>query len=157
MNKKIEVAMTGFVATEPKYHVSEKGTAYITFRLAHSYAQFDSTKETWIEDPTIWFTVKAWGNLATNLHESISKSEPVYVAGRLRKEVWEKNDGKQNEDLIIEASTVSHDLGRGSTKFSRNSSGTIFNAETQEQSLEDSANPEEILESESNREPALAV
>ncbi|MDR2538127.1 MAG: single-stranded DNA-binding protein [Bifidobacteriaceae bacterium] len=139
MNKKIQVSMTGYVATEPKYKVSASGTPYIKFRLAHSFAHFDTEKNAWIEDPTLWFTIKAWNNLATNLNESVKKSDVVYVTGSLRRETWEGRNGAQMEDLALEANFVGHDLTRGVSHYERNSHGTIFDAEEKDENVDEPA------------------
>jgi single-strand DNA-binding protein len=138
MNKHVQVSMTGFVATNPVYSVSDKGNPYIYFRLAHSFAHYDRTRDTWIEDPTLWFTVKAWRNLATNLNKSLKKGDVVYVSGGLKQENWESvEQGKKSTTLIVEANLVTHDLTRGSSTFVRNTDGAIFDAEESDDNADD--------------------
>ena len=59
---------------------------------------------------------------------SIHKGQPVLVAGRLRTNVWTK-EGVTYERLTLEATTVGHDLTRGTATF--------FRAKTEEASHED--------------------
>jgi single-strand DNA-binding protein len=130
--------MSGFIATNPVYSVSDKGNPYIHFRLAHSFAHYDKSKDSWIEDPTLWFTIKAWRNLATNLNNSLKKGDIVYVSGSLKEERWESDDpSKRNTNLVVEANLVSHDLTRGTSTFVRNTDGTIFDAEENDDNVDD--------------------
>jgi single-strand DNA-binding protein len=138
MNKHVQVSLTGFIATNPVYSVSDKGNPYIHFRLAHSFAHYDKVKDSWIEDPTLWFTIKAWRNLATNLNNSLKKGDIVYVSGSLKEERWENEEQtKKSTNLIVEANLVTHDLTRGSSTFIRNTDGTIFDAEESDDNVDD--------------------
>lgn len=72
----------------------------------------------WGDAPTTWITVTCFRALAENVAASLHKGQPVLVAGRLRTNVWTK-DGMTYERLTLEASTVGHDLTRGTSTFQR--------------------------------------
>ena len=67
----------------------------------------------------MWLTVKAWRDLARNVASSINKGEPVVVVGKLRASVWKGDDGVEHRRDVLEATTVAHDLARGTTAFRR--------------------------------------
>ena len=43
----------------------------------------------------------------------------MVVTGRLRTRVWE-SQGTKHERMVIEASSIGHDLSRGTSRFTRN-------------------------------------
>ena len=57
--------------------------------------------------------------LAENIRDSVKKGDAVVVHGRLRTDVWEREDGQSTSSLRIEASLVGHDLTRGASTFLR--------------------------------------
>ena len=66
----------------------------------------------------MWLNVKAWRDLAHNIAASVHVGEPVVVVGRLRMHSYTV-DGERKQYQELEASTVGHDLGRGTSMFRR--------------------------------------
>jgi single-strand DNA-binding protein len=87
-----------------------------SFRLAHTPRVRRNGE--WVDAPTTWITVTCFRTLAENVMASVHKGQPVVVAGRLRTNVWTK-EGVTYERLILEATTVGHDLTRGTATFRR--------------------------------------
>ena len=87
-----------------------------SFRLAHTPRVRRNGE--WVDAPTTWITVTCFRALAENVMASVHKGQPVVVAGRLRTNVWTK-EGVTYERLILEATTVGHDLTRGTATFRR--------------------------------------
>jgi single-strand DNA-binding protein len=73
----------------------------------------------WVDGPTSWFSVACWRGLADHVRDSVRKGEPVVVHGRLRTDVWEREDGQSSVTQVVEASYVGHDLSRGTSVFVR--------------------------------------
>ena len=71
----------------------------------------------WVDGQTSWFSVTCWRGLADNVRDSIRKGDPVFVHGRLRTDVWEREDGQSSVTYVVEATTVGHDLTRGTASF----------------------------------------
>jgi single-strand DNA-binding protein len=71
----------------------------------------------WVDGPTSWFSVTCWRTLADHVRDSVHKGEPILVHGRLRADVWEREDGQSSVTYVVEASHVGHDLSRGTTAF----------------------------------------
>jgi single-strand DNA-binding protein len=76
-------------------------------------------KGEWTDGPTSWFSVACWRALAENVRQSVKKGDPVIVHGRLRADVWQRDDNQTSTTYIVEASYVGHDLSRGTSIFSR--------------------------------------
>jgi single-strand DNA-binding protein len=73
----------------------------------------------WVDGPTSWFSVTCWRALADHVRDSVRKGEPVLVHGRLRTDVWEREDGQSSVTYVVEAAFVGHDLNRGTSVFAR--------------------------------------
>ncbi len=73
----------------------------------------------WVDGPTSWFSVSCWRALADHVRDSVHKGEPVLVHGRLRTDVWTREDGQSSTTYVVEATYVGHDLSRGTAAFVR--------------------------------------
>lgn len=71
----------------------------------------------WVDGTTSWFSVTCWRALADHVRDSVRKGDPVVVHGRLRTDVWEREDGQSSVTYVVEATTVGHDLTRGTASF----------------------------------------
>ncbi|MET7637835.1 single-stranded DNA-binding protein [Streptomyces sp. NPDC005438] len=113
-----QVTITGNVATSVEYRNSASGAPMARFRLASTIRRFDRGRGSWADAYTNFYTVLAWRSLASNLTSSITLGEPVIVIGQLK--VVEKDvDGKRFISADIMASSVGHDLNRGTSAFAR--------------------------------------
>lgn len=112
------ITITGWVANDPYINKVDASTRFVSFRVGSTPRYFDRSKDEWADGKTEWFTVKAWRDAADNIGESVRKSQPVIVHGRLVTEEWESETGPR-KDLVIEAITVGHDLTRGKANFMR--------------------------------------
>ncbi len=75
----------------------------------------------WEDGETLWYTVKAWRQLASNLAESVRTGDPILVTGRMTAESWTREDGTIATRHVVVAVSVGHDLSRGRSVFSRGS------------------------------------
>jgi single-strand DNA-binding protein len=57
-------------------------------------------------EETEWFTVVAWGRLAEQCNQFLTKGRLVYVEGRLRMRTWEGQDGQRRARNEIVADRV---------------------------------------------------
>jgi single-strand DNA-binding protein len=56
--------------------------------------------------------------MAENVSASVQKGDPLYVYGRLNVRTWERDD-RSGTTLEVTAEILGHDLGRGTSTFSR--------------------------------------
>ena len=112
------MTVNGWVATDPSQHVGPTGARLTSFRLASTSRFFDRDKGDWTDGRTEWFTVKVFRNAAITVANSIKKGQPVTVNGRFRTNEWE-GEGGTRTDLVIDATSVGHDLTRGTADFTR--------------------------------------
>ena len=89
------------------------------FRVASTPRRFQRSTETWVDGATQWYSVKAWRALAENCQQSLRRSDPVVVHGRLTVSTWTDRHGVEQTTLEVEATHVGHDLSRGTAVFTR--------------------------------------
>ena len=102
---------TGLVATTPRFLLTVDDLPCLSFRLAST----DTSNET-----TNWYTITAFGQLASNLRDSIEKGDRVIVSGELNIRDWD-NGERTGISVEVISSSVGHDLNYGTTKFTRRS------------------------------------
>ena len=145
----VTVTMFGYVGSDVEFCNGGGGADRAIFRVGSTPRFYDRAQGSWRDLETVWITVKAWRALAHNVASSISKGDPVVVVGKLRAQVWQGEDGQQRRRDVLEASTVCHDLAKGTTAFRR--------AERLAERVEESVNDEEMIRQvERSSEPAGA-
>ncbi|HQR25751.1 MAG TPA: single-stranded DNA-binding protein [Nocardioides sp.] len=112
-----QITFCGWVGTEVTLKDLGQGVQVASFRVASTPRRFRNGQ--WEDGPTLWYTVKAWRALATHLHRSIRSGDPVLVHGRLMADVWRREDGTVSTRYVVVASSVGHDLSRGTSAFTR--------------------------------------
>lgn len=115
------ITINGYVGSEPASY--GKDAPACSFRIGCTRRYFDNATKQWKDRPTIWITVKAFRALAQNVLKSVHKGDPVVVAGSLANEQWER-DGETHSRTVIEAAAIGHDLGLGTSQFTRQKNAT---------------------------------
>lgn len=105
------ITINGHVGNAPKYFESQGKTPFVSFRLGSTswHNQVSATE---------WYTVKAFGNLARNIAESIQKGHPILARGRLVTETYEAAEGEKT-DLVVIADAVGMEMSRGVASFAK--------------------------------------
>ncbi|GGU41973.1 single-stranded DNA-binding protein [Streptomyces lavendofoliae] len=111
------VTVVGNVATSVDYRDTAAG-GLARFRFAATARRWDRERAVWVDGPTSFYTVSAWRALGANLAASVSVGDPLVVHGRLRVRE-EDRDGRRRTFVDIDASSVGHDLSRGTCAFRR--------------------------------------
>lgn len=118
MARQIEMTVQGVLGTDPTLTESPGRRPFCHFRLANTPTY--RAGDRWDEGDTIWFTVKAWGNLALNLSRSFRKGDPVLLLGRFTQETWQRrDDGAIQVTNVLTVTAGGHDLARGASHYSR--------------------------------------
>lgn len=111
------ITLTGWVGSDVSLREVAGGQPVANFRVATTSRRFRNNQ--WEDGNTTWYSVRAWRRLADNVTESIKRGDPVVVHGRLEADVWTKEDGSTNTQLVITATSVGHDLSRGTAVFTK--------------------------------------
>lgn len=112
------ITIIGNVATEPRHLLTAAGLSMTTFRLASNLRRFDRKLGTWVDAGTNWYSVSAYRDLADTVAESIKRSDPVIVVGKLRIRDWDSG-AKSGTNIDLDAEAIGHNLTRGTTVFTR--------------------------------------
>lgn len=108
--------ITGFVGTDPIAR-GANGLTVSTFRVASTRSYFHRERNTWVDCPTTWITVKAFRNLSDNVQNSIRKGDAVLVVGSLVTEQWRTEQGENRTSITLEATNIGHDINHGITSL----------------------------------------
>lgn len=111
------VTVVGNVATTPVFRELPSGPV-ARFRLAVTARYYDAGRNIWADGHTNFFTVWARRSLGANVQGSLTIGEPVIVQGKLRVRDEERG-GQHWTSADIDATTVGHDLSRGTAAFRR--------------------------------------
>lgn len=114
----IHTTLVGNIATEVVARTTRSGASVASFRMAVTVRRNDRDKG-WVDGHTSWVTVTCWRALADNVSGSLSIGHQVIVVGRLRVRDWATDDGRRGTAVEVEATSVGHDLSRGTSVFRR--------------------------------------
>ncbi|NLA29583.1 MAG: single-stranded DNA-binding protein [Propionibacterium sp.] len=109
------ITVSGNLGTDVDYRATDTFSR-ASFRIA-STPRIRRADE-WVDGHTTWVNVECGNRLADNARDSLVKGDPVVVFGRLRTKIWESG-GTKHERMVIEASSIGHDLTRGTSQFTR--------------------------------------
>ncbi len=99
-----KIMVIGNLGSEPEMRFTPKGNPVTSFRVATNRVY--ATPEGERKEETEWFTVVAWGKLAEQCNQFLTKGRLVYVEGRLRTRTWEGQDGQKRYRTEIIANRV---------------------------------------------------
>ncbi len=110
------LTVAGNVVDAPKRRVLDNGSSVTTFRIASTSRRYETDKSSWADRDTLYVRVTCWRQLGDNVARSLIKGDPVVVHGRYFCRQYEVEEQKRTA-YELEAYSVGHDLGRGTTTF----------------------------------------
>ncbi len=110
------VTFQGWVGTDVTLKETPRDGHVANFRVG-STPRYRKRGGDWVDGPTSWFSVSCWRTLATHVAESVKKGDAVVVHGKLRTDVWARDDGQSSTTYVVDAQYVGHDLNRGTAAF----------------------------------------
>ena len=99
-----KMIMIGNLGSEPEMRFTPNGKPVTSFRVATNWKYTTPGGER--REETEWFTVVAWGRLAEQCNQFLTKGRLVYVEGRLRTHTWESQDGQRHSRNEVVADKV---------------------------------------------------
>ena len=122
------ITVIGTVVQEPKFSITKNGVACCSVRVAVNERRFEKETSSWIDGDSSYFTLTCWRYLAENVAQSITKGDPIVASGKLRVREW-KTEEKSGIAVEPEATSLGHDLSRGTSVLTKNRRGTNSEAE----------------------------
>jgi single-strand DNA-binding protein len=117
-----KVMIIGNVGSEPEMRFSADGRPVTSFRVATNRVY--TTPEGERKQETEWFTVVAWGKLAEQCNQFLSKGRLVYAEGRLRTRSWDDQAGQRRYRTEVIADRVTF-LDRQASSGSEDRGGEV--------------------------------
>lgn len=87
------MTIIGNLGNEPEMRYTPSGRPVTSFPVATNWRYTTSEGER--REETEWFTIVAWGKLAEQCNQFLTKGRLVYIEGRLRMHSWEGQDGQR--------------------------------------------------------------
>ena len=112
------IAVTGFVATDPKVTNPSPDLNITSFRMASVGRKFNLETERWEETQPNWYSVHCYRKLGDHAAQSIVKGDRVIVRGKLKIRDWD-NGERSGTAVEIDAQSIGHDLMFGVSSFER--------------------------------------
>jgi single-strand DNA-binding protein len=103
------VTVAGRVSTDVSTRTTGEGATVANFTVASNERRYDRDTGTWVDRETLFLRVTCWRKLAEGVAASLSKGDPVVVAGRLVAKKFDV-DGLQRTAIEMEATSVGPDL-----------------------------------------------
>ncbi len=98
------IIIIGNLGRDPEMRFTPSGRPVTSFSVATNWRYITAEGER--REETEWFTVVAWGKLAEQCNQFLTKGRLVYVEGRLRTRTWESQDGQKHYQNEIVANSV---------------------------------------------------
>lgn len=100
-----KVMVMGNLTRDPEIKHTPKGTAIASLSIAinRNYTTESGEKK----EEVTYVDIEAWGRLAENCAEHLSKGKQIFVEGRLKLDTWEdKQTGEKRSRMRVAADTV---------------------------------------------------
>lgn len=98
------MTIIGNLGSEPEMRFTPSGRPVTSFSVATNWRY--TTPDGERKEETEWFAVIAWGRLAEQCNQFLTKGRLVYVEGRLRLHTWQSQDGQRRSRNEIVADRV---------------------------------------------------
>lgn len=98
------ITIIGNLGNEPEMRFTPSGRPVTSFRVATNWRY--TTPDGERREETEWFSIVAWGRLAEQCNQFLTKGRLVYVEGRLRLRMWDGQDGQRRARNEIVADRV---------------------------------------------------
>ena len=122
--------ITGNLAGDPEIRFTQTGRAVASFTIANTPRFPDKATGVWQDGETWFCRCSAWGDLAQNLADSLSKGAAVVATGRLRSRSWETDDGSKRYVVEMTVDDIGPSLRRATVKVTKTTREHPINGET---------------------------
>lgn len=116
------LTMFGNAVEDPVRRTTQHGDAMVTFRFASTPRRPNRDGDGFVDADTNFIDVVAYRGLARNVSASVRKGQPLVVHGRLQVRQW-KTEERSGISVEIVATSVGHDLRRGTADYRKRSDG----------------------------------
>jgi single-strand DNA-binding protein len=113
-----KVILVGRLGKEPEVRNLDNGAMVASFSMATSESYKDKTTGE-KKEITEWHNIVAWRGLAEIIQKYVHKGDMVYIEGKLRTRMWEKDGIKRyTTEVVADNMTMLGSKGSGSNNSS---------------------------------------
>lgn len=113
------VTLCGRLTRDPEMRFSGNGKQVTRFSVVTSRRAKNAQSGEWEDRDTTFWDCVAFGQLAENIAESLTKGTAVIVTGNASSEEWEAKDGTKRKSMKVTAEDVAPSLRFASAKVAR--------------------------------------
>ena len=113
------VTLIGNITRDPELRYTAGGQAIATFGVAVNRRWQNRQTQAW-EESTSFFDCVCWGDLGTNVADSLGKGDRVIISGRLEQRSWETADGDKRSKIEIVADEIGPSLRWATAQVTKN-------------------------------------
>jgi single-strand DNA-binding protein len=110
--------ITGNLTAEPELRFTASGRPVASFTIANT-PRFPDESGQWKDGETWFVRCSAWGDLAENVVNSLSKGTAVVATGRLRARTWETKEGEKRATVELTVDDIGPSLRRNVAKVTK--------------------------------------
>ena len=115
------LTIVGNLTDAPELRYLPSGAARAAFTVASTPRRFDRQSGEWTDGDALFLRAMAWGPLAENAAESLSKGDRVVVTGRLRQRSFETAEGQRRQVIELEVDDLGVSLRYATARLQRTS------------------------------------
>jgi len=118
------ITVVGNITKEPELKFLGSGNAAVKFSIAVNKRRKGKDGE--FEESTSFFDVQAYGTLAENLANSVTKGNRIVVTGEIEQRSWDDKEGNKRSTVEITASEAGPSLRWATAEITRTPSKAQF-------------------------------
>ena len=116
------IFITGNTTADPELRYTNNGTPVANITIATTPRTKNGTQ--WDNGETMFFRATAWGTLAENITETLTKGTRIHATGRLTITTYTRNDGTQGISNNITLDSIAPSLDYATATVMRNTTTT---------------------------------
>lgn len=117
------ITLVGRLGADPDLKFGQSGKAVVRLRVVtNSRRQVDGQ---WKDVDATWWSVVAFGPLAEQATENLSKGSAVIVVGKAKESEWTDKEGNQRKSIEVMADSLGPDLRWASGGITREKPTTL--------------------------------
>jgi single-strand DNA-binding protein len=113
------ITVVGNVTRDPELKFLNSGQAAVRLSIAVNRRWMNKQTNDW-EERVSYFEVQAFGQLAENVANSVTRGARVVVTGRLEQRSWETAEGEKRSSVEINADEIASSLRYATTVITKN-------------------------------------
>jgi single-strand DNA-binding protein len=124
MSNETTITVIGNVVQDPELRFVSSGKAVASFTIASTPRTFDRNANEWKDGESLFLRASAWGQIAENIAESLTRGMRVIAQGRLKQRSYETREGEKRTVIELDVDEVGPSLRYASAKVTRSQRGS---------------------------------